>query len=273
MQAEVVEPGEFLGEAKDKMEEAELEAKDKMEAAELEAQLREGQLLPPTYVEAAAPEVASTAVPEVANSAAPEVASTSALEVAKTAAAGVAKAVEIQATEAEPHLVVTLEKGLGLELDFWPDCIQICKIQDGTAMVYNDEAGEGRKIEVNDFILQVNEATDPGEMKVLLKRGAQNFTLTFGRAKRFTVTLDRGQDALGMKLIFGQRKGTCLCVTTLFAGRVSEYNRTVPSEMQVIPGSLISKINGTEGSSKELYTLLQAEKEKVEMEILRVPRL
>jgi len=159
-------------------------------------------------------------------------------------------------------------KGYGLTVDVWPTHLQVLSIDGGSAKAYNASSPQDTQIMPNDFIVMVNGATDPKEMKETLLRDAAVAMKVFHPAS-LTVKVEKGGNTLGLKLAIHAKSGSCLWIDQIEDGAVQQYNAGKAAESQLALGDLIASVNGVVGVATKMVDEIHSS-EVVELVVLRL---
>merc|ERR1719296_754622 len=162
-----------------------------------------------------------------------------------------------------------MSKGCGFTVDLWPTHLQVLSIDGGSAEAYNASSQQDTQIMPNDFIVMVNGATNPREMKEKLSRDVA-VAMKMVHPSSLVVKLDKSASPLGLKLAIHTTLGSCLWIDQIEDGAVLQYNAGKATKSQLAPGDLIESVNGVAGVSTKMVDEIHSS-EIVELVMLRLP--
>merc|ERR1711972_864238 len=97
---------------------------------------------------------------------------------------------------------------------------------------HNSSAEDGEKILPGSFIVDVNgNPYDPPAMLRELQR-EEVLNLLIARARTWRVTINKGDDSLGLKLAY-ESKGVAVAITRVVDGAVQKFNETAPESLKI----------------------------------------
>lgn len=156
---------------------------------------------------------------------------------------------------------------LGMCVDLRGATVMILAIGPGEIERHNRSSEAAKRVQPNDFILEVNGNADPEAiMAGLTAKG--KVRLKVRRVLPFrAVVLKRGKD-LGMQLAY-LASGASISITALAEGAVVDYNRDAPPDAQIKVQDRIMSVCGVSDDAAKMAEALRSF-EAVDMMIARV---
>merc|ERR1712032_301612 len=157
---------------------------------------------------------------------------------------------------------------LGIVSDLRGSTLTVMSASSGAVAKHNQSADTSMQVQPNDFILQVNDKTDPDDAsKELEQKGS--LKLKVQRAVPFNVSVSKaGGKSLGMKLAF-VAASTSISIVDIVDGAVADYNKHAPAAAQIKAKDRIVGVSGVYGTADKMAAALQAA-ETLEFKIARV---
>lgn len=146
---------------------------------------------------------------------------------------------------------------LGLKMDLGDRfyCCVSAVTPGGIIEAYNEQAAEGTRIEVGDYIMSVNKFGDSNDGMVKLLKEENSLEISIKKCFRMTLKINRNNQQLGLHIAF-QGDKEHLVIQKITAGAVQDYNEMNDRAEQVAQYSRIIGVNGFSGKSDELYKRL-----------------
>eukprot|EP00929_Paragymnodinium_shiwhaense_P053941 TRINITY_DN27043_c0_g1_i1.p1 TRINITY_DN27043_c0_g1~~TRINITY_DN27043_c0_g1_i1.p1 ORF type:complete len:234 (+),score=59.90 TRINITY_DN27043_c0_g1_i1:105-806(+) len=177
---------------------------------------------------------------------------------------------------AQAPIWVAIEKedesqDIGLDLDSADrDVVQVCHVKRGPVQSYNAMATKDQDLRVGDLILEVNGLRHSTQMMQKMNRGSSLLGMLVVRPALFVVCIDKNCGPLGIDIDFTE-PGCCFLVRNVKSeGLIHEWN-AANQGYQVKSGDRIMKVNGREGSPKELLRYYEEATNLVELTVARKP--
>jgi len=163
-------------------------------------------------------------------------------------------------------------EGLGVQLDISDGrLLHLCALKTTSCPVasYNDQAPDREKLQVGDYIVQVNEITCNSRAMMKEVQSCMELQLTVRRPHNFSVEINKTGGPLGLGLNHVS-KATSLVVEEVLPGPVLKWNDANPG-LAIEKGDRIISVNGTSGQAKGTHELLRqiAETETLALELTR----
>jgi len=169
---------------------------------------------------------------------------------------------------------VSVEKSagpLGMVLDAKSGALVVIRVSDGTIKAYNDMAAVDKKIEPNDYIVDINGQTTKDNMLREVKEATGTLTLKVARPLPFTIKINRGEKPFGAGLKY-QEESCFIDLKEIRDGALKDYNDSVQDSKKAFLNDCIIAINGKSDTPDKMIEIMKSST-KFEVTLVRPSRI
>jgi len=177
-----------------------------------------------------------------------------------------------QLTAAAPPRTIELtldraEGNIGIVTDLRASTLMLTGIGPGTLQKHNESSDASLQVRVNDFILQVNDKTDPEEMAEEMMSQTK-LKLKVQRVVPFKAVVAKAGKPLGLRLAY-HSTATTVGVTDIGAGAIQDYNTNALPDKQIQPNDRIMSVDGVMGHAEDMLKAMKG-KDLIVLMVARV---
>mmetsp|Transcript_21717 Transcript_21717/g.74658 ORF Transcript_21717/g.74658 Transcript_21717/m.74658 type:complete len:255 (-) Transcript_21717:82-846(-) len=158
---------------------------------------------------------------------------------------------------------------LGMVLDVKNGALVVIRVYDGTIKAYNDMTASDKKIEPNDYIVDINGQITKDNMLREVKQATGTVTLKVARPLPFTIKINRGDKPFGAGLGY-QQESCSIDLKEIRDGALKDYNDSVPHSKKAFLNDCIIAINGKSDTPDKMIEIMQSSTQ-FEVTLVRPP--
>mmetsp|Transcript_18654 Transcript_18654/g.46851 ORF Transcript_18654/g.46851 Transcript_18654/m.46851 type:complete len:300 (+) Transcript_18654:56-955(+) len=139
------------------------------------------------------------------------------------------------------------------------------KLSDSPVALHNGQAAEGERLQVGDYIVQVNDVRGDSRAMMQMMNAGYKVQLIVRRSHKFVVDIDKKGRKLGLEVKYGV-EGRSVVVQAVLPGPVREWSDAQPA-LAVRPGDRIISVNNIMGQDHGPQGILEGLGAKSQLKI------